>query len=78
MKTDDWNRVEVLVDADIFRSNINGRGSAVAIDGKTGTFGPVALYVISLALVTVVTVWIAAETNRRQLEGTSDRPSSPH
>jgi hypothetical protein len=45
VKTDDWNRVEVLVDADIFRSNINGRGSAVAIDGKTGTFGPVALYV---------------------------------
>ena len=45
VKTNDWNRVEVLVDADIFRSNVNGRGSAIAIDGNTGTFGPIALYV---------------------------------
>jgi hypothetical protein len=45
VKADDWNRVEVLVDADIFRSNINGRGSAIAIDGNTGNFGPIALYV---------------------------------
>jgi len=43
-KADDWNRVEVLVDADVFRSNVNGRGSAVAIDGTTGNFGPIALY----------------------------------
>jgi hypothetical protein len=41
----DWNRVEVLVDVDVFRSNVNGRGSAVAIDGVTGQFGPVALHV---------------------------------
>ena len=45
VKADDWNRVEVLVDVDIFRSNVNGRGSAIAIDGNTGSFGPVALYV---------------------------------
>ena len=45
VKANDWNRVEVLVDADIFRSNVNGRGSAVAVDGNTGSFGPVALYV---------------------------------
>ena len=43
-KPNDWNRVEVLVDADVFRSNVNGRGSAVAIDGTTGNFGPIALY----------------------------------
>ena len=43
-KATDWNRVEVLVDADVFRSNVNGRGSAVAIDGTTGNFGPIALY----------------------------------
>ena len=36
-KPNDWNRVEVLVDVDVFRSNVNGRGSAVAIDGTTGT-----------------------------------------
>jgi hypothetical protein len=41
----DWNRVEVVVDADVFRSNVNGRGGAVAIDGTTGTYGPVALHV---------------------------------
>ena len=41
----DWNRVEVLVDVDVFRANVNGRGSGVAIDGTTGTYGPVALYV---------------------------------
>ena len=27
VKANDWNRVEVLVDADVFRSNVNGRGS---------------------------------------------------
>ena len=36
-RPNDWNRVEVLVDADVFRSNVNGRGSAVAIDGTTGS-----------------------------------------
>jgi hypothetical protein len=41
----DWNRLEIVVDADVFRANVNGRGSAVAIDGTTGTFGPVALHV---------------------------------
>jgi hypothetical protein len=44
-RRNDWNRVEIIVDADVFRSNVNGRGSAVAIDGTTGTFGPVALHV---------------------------------
>ena len=44
-KANDWNRVEVLVDVDIFRSNVNGRGGAVAIDGTTGSYGPIALYV---------------------------------
>jgi Domain of Unknown Function (DUF1080)/FG-GAP-like repeat/FG-GAP repeat len=44
-KPNDWNRVEVLVDVDVFRANVNGRGSAVAIDGATGTYGPVALHV---------------------------------
>jgi hypothetical protein len=45
IKANDWNRVEVVVDVDIFRSNVNGRGGGVAIDGATGTYGPVALYV---------------------------------
>jgi hypothetical protein len=44
-RPNDWNRVDVLVDVDLFRSNVNGRGSAVAIDGTTGTYGPVALHV---------------------------------
>jgi hypothetical protein len=44
-RANDWNRVEIVVDVDVFRSNVNGRGSAVAIDGTTGTFGPVALHV---------------------------------
>ena len=44
-RKNDWNRVEIVVDVDVFRSNVNGRGSAVAIDGTTGTFGPVALHV---------------------------------
>jgi hypothetical protein len=44
-RPNDWNRVEVLVDVDVFRANVNGRGSAVAIDGATGTYGPVALHV---------------------------------
>ena len=35
----------MLVDVDVFRANVNGRGSAVAIDGTTGTYGPVALHV---------------------------------
>jgi hypothetical protein len=41
----DWNRVEVVVAADVFRSNVNGRGGAVAIDGTTGAYGPIALHV---------------------------------
>jgi hypothetical protein len=44
-RKNDWNRVELVVDVDVFRSNVNGRGSAVAIDGTTGTFGSVALHV---------------------------------
>jgi hypothetical protein len=44
-KANDWNRVEVLVDVDVFRANVNGRGGAVAIDGTTGSYGPVALHV---------------------------------
>jgi hypothetical protein len=44
-RPNDWNRVEIIADVDVFRSNVNGRGSAVAIDGSTGTFGPVALHV---------------------------------
>ena len=44
-RADDWNRVEVLVDVDVFRSNVNGRGGAVAIDGTTGAYGPIALHV---------------------------------
>jgi hypothetical protein len=44
-RENDWNRVEVLADVDVLRSNVNGRGGAVAIDGKTGTFGPIALHV---------------------------------
>jgi hypothetical protein len=44
-RPNDWNRVEIVVDVDVFRSNVNGRGSAVAIDGTTGAFGPVALHV---------------------------------
>jgi hypothetical protein len=44
-RANDWNRVEIVVDVDVFRSNVNGRGSGVAIDGTTGTFGPVALHV---------------------------------
>ena len=44
----DWNQVEVLVDADVFRTNVNSRNgslAAQAIDGATGTFGPIALHV---------------------------------
>ena len=44
-RANDWNRVEIVVDVDVFRSNVNGRGSGVAIDGTTGTFGPIALHV---------------------------------
>jgi hypothetical protein len=44
-RPNEWNLVEVLVDVDVFRSNVNGRGSAVAIDGTTGNYGPVALHV---------------------------------
>src|SRR4051794_20984447 len=39
-RPNDWNGVEIVVDVDVFRSSVNGRGSAVAIDGTTGTFGP--------------------------------------
>src|SRR3954470_16267250 len=44
-RANDWNSIEIVADVDVFRSNVNGRGSAVAIDGTTGTFGPVALHV---------------------------------
>jgi hypothetical protein len=44
-KSNDWNRVDVQIEVDVFRANVNGRGSAVAIDGETGTYGPVALHV---------------------------------
>jgi hypothetical protein len=45
-KPADWNRLEALVEADVFRYSVNGGGGgAVAVDGKGGNFGPVALYV---------------------------------
>lgn len=54
-KPNDWNRFELIVDADIFRVAVNSyrpfgyfdgsNGLAVATDGKGGSYGPVALYV---------------------------------
>ncbi len=46
-RPNDWNTVDVLVDADVFRVGINTSASfgGQAIDATTGTFGPVALYV---------------------------------
>jgi hypothetical protein len=44
-RSNDWNYVEIVADADVFRTNVNGRAAGVAIDGTTGTFGPVALHV---------------------------------
>ena len=44
-KENDWNRFEALVDADIFRFGVNGGLSGVAVEGETGNFGPIALYV---------------------------------
>lgn len=46
-RPDDWNSFDVLVDADVFRVNINTASSfgGQAVDPATGTFGPVALHV---------------------------------
>jgi hypothetical protein len=44
-RPNDWNTFELLVDANVFRSGINGSLGALAIDPETGTFGPVALHV---------------------------------
>ena len=45
-KPDDWNTFEVLVDANVYRANVNApAGGGLAIDPETGNFGPVALYV---------------------------------
>jgi hypothetical protein len=44
-RSNDWNYVEIVADVDVFRSNVNGRAAGIAIDGTTGTFGPVALHV---------------------------------
>jgi hypothetical protein len=48
-RPNEWNTVQLLVDANIFQSGVN-RGSrldaaAVAIDAQTGSFGPIALHV---------------------------------
>ena len=45
VKTDDWNDVDVIVDANILRQSLNGRSAGGgAADEDTGHFGPVALF----------------------------------
>ena len=52
-KPNDWNRFETVVDADIFHVGVNmganglsaANGIQVAVDGKGGNYGPLALYV---------------------------------
>ena len=67
----DWNRVEIVVDVDVFRSNVNGRGSGVAIDGATGSFGPIALHVAASAR-------FASRTSRSRISRAgSPRPNRP-
>ena len=46
LRPDDWNQVEVLIEANIIRSYINDGGEiGGAADDDAGRFGPVALYV---------------------------------
>jgi 3-keto-disaccharide hydrolase/VCBS repeat protein/FG-GAP repeat protein len=45
-KPNDWNTFEVLVDANVYRASVNAPvGGGLTIDGETGSFGPIALYV---------------------------------
>ena len=46
IKVDDWNDVDIVIDANIVRPSVNGRGAGGgAADEDLGRFGPVALYV---------------------------------
>ena len=46
LKTDDWNDVDIVLDANILRPVVNGRSTGGgAADEDAGKFGPVALYV---------------------------------
>jgi 3-keto-disaccharide hydrolase/VCBS repeat protein len=46
VKVDDWNDVDIVIDANILRPSVNGRGAGGgAADEELGAFGPVALYV---------------------------------
>jgi hypothetical protein len=46
MRADDWNEVEVVLDANILRPSVNGRAAGGgAADEEAGRFGPIALYV---------------------------------
>jgi hypothetical protein len=45
-RTDDWNQVEILLDADIVRTFLNNGGENGGVaDDEAGKYGPVALYV---------------------------------
>src|SRR6202022_1359286 len=46
LKADDWNDIDVVLDANILRPIVNGRPTGGgAADEDAGKFGPVALYV---------------------------------
>ena len=46
LKSDDWNDVDIVIDANILRPIVNGRPTGGgAADEEAGKFGPVALYV---------------------------------
>jgi hypothetical protein len=45
IKSDDWNDVDIIVDANILRQSLNGRSAGGgAADEEAGLFGPVALF----------------------------------
>lgn len=44
LRPDDWNAVEVILDANIVRTWVNGAGGSGAADEPAGKFGPIALY----------------------------------
>ena len=49
IKPDDWNDLDIVIDATLLRPHVNtglrGAGGSVAVDEAMGQFGPIALYV---------------------------------
>jgi Domain of Unknown Function (DUF1080)/FG-GAP-like repeat len=49
IKPDDWNELDIVLDATLLRPHVNnglrGAGGSVAVDEAMGQFGPIALYV---------------------------------